>query len=91
MTLFEWTKPTPQSVQRRLPRPPVLGFEWGSNRILADLQVFLKTVNAKYVLFKPDGTPVRASANISARGGARGSAAPEPDARGRARAGAATS
>jgi hypothetical protein len=65
MTLFEWTKPTPQSVQRRLPRPPVLGFEWGSNRILADLHVFLKTVNAKYVLFKPDGTPVRASATIS--------------------------
>jgi hypothetical protein len=65
MTLFEWTKPTPQSIQRRLPRPPVLGFEWGSNRVLTDLQVFLKTVNAKYVLFKPDGTPVRASATIT--------------------------
>ena len=65
MTLFEWTKPTPQSIQRRLPRPPVLGFEWGSNRVLADVQVFLKTVNAKYVLFKPDGTPIRASATIS--------------------------
>ncbi len=64
-TLFEWTKPTPQSVQRRLPRPPVLGFEWGSNQVLAGLQVFLKSVNAKYVLFKPDGTPVRASATIS--------------------------
>ena len=65
MTLFEWTKPTPQSIQRRLPRPPVLGFEWGSNRVLTDLQVFLKTVNAKYVLFKPDGTPIRASATIT--------------------------
>ncbi len=64
-TLFEWTRPTPQSIQRRLPRPPVLGFEWGSNRVLADLQVFLKTVNAKYVLFKPDGTPIRASATIT--------------------------
>jgi nucleoid-associated protein YgaU len=64
-TLFEWTKPTPQSVQRRLPRPPVLGFEWGSSQVLAGLQVFLKSVNAKYVLFKPDGTPVRASATIS--------------------------
>jgi hypothetical protein len=64
-TLFEWTKPTPQSVERGLPRPPVLGFEWGSNRVLSDLQVFLKTVNAKYVLFKPDGTPIRASANIT--------------------------
>ena len=65
MTLFEWTKPTPTSIQKKLPRPPVLGFEWGSSRILADLKVFLKTVNAKYVLFKPDGTPVRASATIS--------------------------
>ncbi len=65
MTLFGWTKPTPTSITKKLPRPPVLGFEWGSNRILADLKVFLKTVNAKYVLFKPDGTPVRASATIT--------------------------
>lgn len=65
MTLFEWTKPTPTSITKKLPRPPVLGFEWGTNLILADLKLFLKTVNAKYVLFKPDGTPVRASATIS--------------------------
>lgn len=64
-TLFEWTKPTPSSITRRLPRPPVLGFEWGSNQVLADVRVFLKTVNAKYVLFKPDGTPIRASASVS--------------------------
>jgi nucleoid-associated protein YgaU len=64
-TLFEWTRPTKQSLQKKLPRPPLLGFEWGSNRVLADLKVFLKTVNAKYVLFKPDGTPIRASATIS--------------------------
>ena len=64
-TLFGWTRPTPTSITKKLPRPPVLGFEWGSNRILADLKFFLKTVNAKYVLFKPDGTPVRASATIS--------------------------
>jgi nucleoid-associated protein YgaU len=65
MTLFGWTKPTPTSITKKLPRPPVLGFEWGSNRILADIKFFLKTVNAKYVLFKPDGTPVRASATIT--------------------------
>jgi nucleoid-associated protein YgaU len=65
MTLFGWTKPTPTSITKKLPRPPVLGFEWGSNRILTDLKVFLKSVNAKYVLFKPDGTPVRASATIN--------------------------
>jgi nucleoid-associated protein YgaU len=65
MTLFGWTKPTPTSITKKLPRPPVLGFEWGSNQILANLKFFLKSVNAKYVLFKPDGTPVRASATIS--------------------------
>lgn len=65
MTLFEWTKPTPSSITKKLPRPPVLGFAWGSNPILQDLKFFLKTVNAKYILFKPDGTPVRASATIS--------------------------
>jgi nucleoid-associated protein YgaU len=65
MTLFGWTKPTPASITKKLPRPPVLGFEWGSNRILADIKFFLKTVNAKYVLFRPDGTPVRASATIT--------------------------
>jgi len=64
-TLFEWTKPTPASIKKKLPRPPVLGFQWGSNQILQNLMFFLKTVNAKYVLFKPDGTPIRASATIS--------------------------
>jgi len=64
-TLFEWTKPTPTSIQKKLPRPPVLGFEWGGNQVLADLKVFLKTVSAKYVLFQPDGTPIRASASLS--------------------------
>ena len=64
-TLFEWTRPTKQSIQKKLPRPPVLGFVWGSNSVIKDLQVFLKTVNAKYVLFKPDGTPIRASATIT--------------------------
>jgi nucleoid-associated protein YgaU len=64
-TLFEWTRPTAASITRSLPRPPVLGFQWGSNQVLENLRFFLKTVNAKYVLFKPDGTPVRASATIS--------------------------
>ena len=81
MTLFEWTKPTPSSITKKLPRPPVLGFEWGSNPILADLKFFLKTVNAKYVLFKPDGTPVRASATISLEEVPEDPPGPEPDVR----------
>jgi nucleoid-associated protein YgaU len=63
--LFNWTKPTDASIKKKLPRPPVLTFGWGASNPLADIQFFLKTVNAKYVLFKPDGTPIRASATIS--------------------------
>ena len=64
-TLFEWTRPTATSIQRQTPRPPVLRFEWGSSTVLADFRGYLKSVSAKYVLFRPDGTPIRASCNIS--------------------------
>lgn len=64
-TLFSWTTPTPNSIKRRLPRPPMLGFEWGSNTIFADYRCFLKTVQARYTLFRPDGTPIRATCQIT--------------------------
>jgi len=64
-TLFEWTKPTRPSVDQGTPRPPVLRFEWGTSTVLADFRGFLKSVQAKYVLFQPDGTPIRASCNLS--------------------------
>jgi nucleoid-associated protein YgaU len=63
-TLFEWLKPTPGSIQRRSPSPPVLSFEWGSSRALADFRGYLKQVTAKYTVFKPDGTPLRATCTI---------------------------
>jgi nucleoid-associated protein YgaU len=43
----------------------MLGFEWGSSTIFADYRCFLKTVQAKYTLFKPDGTPIRATCQIT--------------------------
>lgn len=64
-TLFTWLKPTPASIARQLPNPPVLAFEWGCSGALADFRGYLKTVTAKYLLFRPDGTPVRATANIT--------------------------
>ena len=64
-TLFEWTMPTPSSRTRNLPRPPMLGFEWGSSAIFTGFRCFLKTVQAKYTLFKPDGTPIRATCQIT--------------------------
>jgi nucleoid-associated protein YgaU len=63
-TLLEWLKPTPSSIQRRSPSPPVLAFEWGRSRALADFRGYLKQVSAKYTVFKPDGTPLRATCTI---------------------------
>ena len=64
-SLLNWTKPTKASMDRHVPQPPILRFEWGASRIFQDLRCFLKSVSAKYVLFKPDGSPIRASCTIS--------------------------
>lgn len=64
-TLLDWTKPTGSSVNRQQANPPVLAFEWGRNSTLTGFQGFLKSVSAKYTMFRGDGTAVRASATIS--------------------------
>jgi nucleoid-associated protein YgaU len=64
-TLFDWTKPTTSSVNKKLPNPPILAFQWGANKVLADFRGYLKSVSAKYTLFRPDGVPLRATASIS--------------------------
>jgi nucleoid-associated protein YgaU len=64
-TLFEWTRPTSSSISKKLPNPPILTFEWGSNKVLADFRGYLKSVSAKYTMFRADGTPIRATASIS--------------------------
>ena len=64
-TLFEWTKPTSTSAKKRQHNPPILSFEWGSNKVLADFRGYLETVSAKYTMFRADGTPIRATASIT--------------------------
>jgi hypothetical protein len=64
-TLIEWVKPTESSVKKKKPQPPILVFEWGTNGALTDFRAYLKQLTAKYVLFQPDGTPIRATANIT--------------------------
>jgi nucleoid-associated protein YgaU len=64
-TLFEWLKPTSSSLSKGLPCPPILAFEWGSSKILADFKGYLKHVSAKYTMFRANGTPIRATASIS--------------------------
>ncbi len=63
--LLGWLQPTGQSIhQKKKPQPRTLQFHWGHGP-LADFKGYLKSVSAKYTMFKPDGTPVRATASIT--------------------------
>jgi hypothetical protein len=63
-TLLDWMTPTDKSLSNNQPHPHVLRFQWGGQQPLAQFKGFLKSVNAKFTLFKPDGTPIRATAGI---------------------------
>jgi hypothetical protein len=43
-------------------RPPIYLFTWGNNKYL---RCFIKSLNFKLTLFMPDGTPVRATVDLS--------------------------
>lgn len=62
--LLDWCTPTKGSIHSK-PQPPVLRLIWGSNQQLADHKFYLESVSAKYTMFRADGTPVRATADIS--------------------------
>jgi Contractile injection system tube protein len=65
-TLLNWMTPTSKSVKKNVPEPKVLRFQWGGDSApLAEFKGFLKSCNAKFTLFKPEGIPVRATATIS--------------------------
>ena len=60
--LLSWCAPTEESVEKELPRPPVVVFHWGTTPAF---QAYLKTVNATFTMFTPQGMPVRATASIT--------------------------
>lgn len=64
-TLLGWLKPTDESINKKKPQPQILKLQWGSNHSLSEFKGFLKSVSVKYTMFKPDGKPVRATANIA--------------------------
>lgn len=64
MVLLSWLQPTPVSIARGLAQPPLLRFVWGANPVLQMFQGYLKRVQARYTMFLPDGTPLRATAAI---------------------------
>jgi nucleoid-associated protein YgaU len=59
--LFEWTRPTKESIQKGQPHPPILTFYWG--RPLG-FDVYLTSVSVTYEMFNKDGTPLRAKAVV---------------------------
>jgi len=63
--LMEWLKPSDKSLDKKKPQPHILKFQWGNNETLSGFQGFLKSVGVKYTMFKSDGTPVRATANVT--------------------------
>ena len=64
-TLLSWTRPTKLSLINKAAQPPLLKFMWGMNPVLMNFQGYLKTVTARYTMFRIDGTPIRATANIT--------------------------
>jgi nucleoid-associated protein YgaU len=63
--LMGWLKPSDESLDKKKPQPQILKFQWGGNQSLSQFKGFLKSVSVKYTMFKADGKPVRATANIT--------------------------
>jgi nucleoid-associated protein YgaU len=66
--LLSWTKPTDDSVKKNQPCPPLVAFQWGSNKQLENFRGLLTKVDVKYLLFRRDGTPVQADVGITITG-----------------------
>jgi nucleoid-associated protein YgaU len=66
--LLSWTKPTEDSVKKCTPCPPLVAFQWGSNKQLENFRGLLTSVDVKYLLFRRDGTPVQADVTITITG-----------------------
>jgi nucleoid-associated protein YgaU len=60
--LFRCCVPTETTLQKNTPVPPLVQLSWGS---VVSFPGFITSVQAKYTLFAPDGTPIRAVCNVS--------------------------
>jgi phage protein U len=60
--LLDWTCVPASSYESATPQPPLVTFRWGTG---VGFTGFLKQVNAEYTMFAPDGTPLRATVDIS--------------------------
>src|SRR5205823_924597 len=60
--LFQCCTPTQASLAANAPSPPFVLFGWGPTM---SFLAYVKSVSVKYSLFKPDGTPIRATGTVS--------------------------
>jgi hypothetical protein len=60
--LLAWCNPTSSSISQAKPSPPILAFTWGQS---AFFDAYLQSVDAQYTMFKPDGTPLRATVSVA--------------------------
>jgi hypothetical protein len=63
-TLLDWTKPCPPATNG-VQNPPLLEFRWGSSNALQGIRGYLQSVSVNYTLFRMNGTPIRATCNIT--------------------------
>jgi nucleoid-associated protein YgaU len=61
-TLFGCLVPLETTLSAQKPSPPFVQFGWGTTVLFT---AFLKSVSAKYTLFRPTGAPIRATCTIS--------------------------
>lgn len=59
--LLSWTQPSRRSIDLKRPCPPVVAFEWG---LTAAFDAYLSSASARFVLFRRDGTPIRAHVTL---------------------------
>lgn len=60
--LFACCVPTDESLGKKKGSPPVVVLRWGK---VSSFVAFVTSVQAKYTLFRPDGTPIRATCSVS--------------------------
>ena len=60
--LFRCCVPTEDSAQNKKAVPPLVQLSWGT---IVSFPAFITSVQAKYTLFSPDGTPIRATCSVS--------------------------
>lgn len=61
--LFKCLIPTKESIHAKKPSPPNVRFRWGEAG--ENFLAYIKSVSAKYTLFRTDGKPIRAACTVS--------------------------